>query len=202
MRLCGSTPTGAPSSGGDGRWRARSGASSEPGGRQGFVLDPILSLRRSIALGPGESARVSLIIAAGESRQGVLGLMDKYGDPHAIDRAMDFAWATAQLELRLLRIQPDEARRFQEMASHLLFPNPLLRPPAERIEENRKGQAGLWRVWNIGRRADHPGQHRRGAGYQPGEAIAPGAFLLAHARTEGGPGDPQRGGERLRAAAA
>ena len=31
------------------------------------------------------------------------------------------------------------------MASHLLFPNPLLRPPAERIEENRKGQAGLWR---------------------------------------------------------
>jgi len=120
------------------------GASSEPGGRQGFVLDPILSLRRSIALGPGESTRVSLIMAAGESRQGVLGLMDKYGAPHAIDRAMDFAWATAQLELRLLRIQPDEARRFQEMASHLLFPNPLLRPSAERIEENRMGQAGLW----------------------------------------------------------
>jgi cyclic beta-1,2-glucan synthetase len=44
-----------------------------------------------------------------------------------------------------MRIQPDEARRFQEIASHLLFPNPLLRPPAERIEENRKGQAGLWR---------------------------------------------------------
>ena len=76
--------------------------------------------------------------------------MDKYGDPHAIDRAMDFAWASAQLELRLLRIQPDEARRFQEIASHLLFPNPLLRPPAERIEENRKGQAGLVAVRNIG----------------------------------------------------
>ncbi len=120
------------------------GASSEPGGKEGFVLDPILSIRRSLSLGPGESARVSLIVAAGESRQGVLGLMDKYGDPHAIDRAMDLAWATAQLELRLLRIQPDEARRFQEIASHLLFPNPLLRPPSERLEENRKGQAGLW----------------------------------------------------------
>ena len=57
---------------------------------------------------------------------------------------MDFAWASAQLELRLLRIQPDEARRFQQIASHLLFPNPLLRSPAERIEENRKGQSGLW----------------------------------------------------------
>ncbi|MGA2975557.1 MAG: glucoamylase family protein [Spirochaetia bacterium] len=120
------------------------GVSSEPGGGQGFVLDPIFSLRRSLTLGPGERSRASLIVAAGGSRQAALSLMDKYGDPPAIDRAMDFAWASAQLELRLLRIQPDEARRFQEIASHLLFPNPLLRPPAERIEENRKGQAGLW----------------------------------------------------------
>ncbi len=111
---------------------------------QGFVLDPILSLRQSVTLGPGQRVQVSFVLAAGETRQGVLRLMDKYRDPHAIDRAMDFTWASAQLELRLLRIQPDEARRFQQLASHLLFPNPLLRPPAERIEENRKGQAGLW----------------------------------------------------------
>jgi cyclic beta-1,2-glucan synthetase len=114
------------------------------GNSQGFVLDPILSLRQSLTLGPGQRVQVSLVLAAGETRQQVLRLMGKYSDPHAIDRAMDFAWASAQLELRLLRIQPDEARRFQQLASHLLFPNPLLRPPAERIEENRKGQAGLW----------------------------------------------------------
>jgi cyclic beta-1,2-glucan synthetase len=121
------------------------GVFSEPSGRQGFVLDPILSLRHGLALGPGERSQVSLVLAAGGSREQVLALMDKYGDPHAVDRAMDFAWASAQLELRQLRIQPDEARRFQEIASHLLYPDPLLRPPSERIEENRKGQAGLWR---------------------------------------------------------
>ena len=33
---------------------------------------------------------------------------------------------------------------FQQLASHLLFPNHLLRAPAERLEDNRKGQAGLW----------------------------------------------------------
>jgi cyclic beta-1,2-glucan synthetase len=114
------------------------------GNSQGFVLDPILSLRQNLTLGPGQRVQVSLVLAAGETRQQVLGLMDKYSDPHAIDRAMDFASASAQLELRLLRIQPDEARRFQGLASHLLFPNPLFRPSAERIEENRKGQAGLW----------------------------------------------------------
>ena len=108
--------------------------------------------------------------------------MDKYGDPHAIDRAMDFAWATAQLELRLLRIQPDEARRFQEIASHLLFPNPLLRPPAERIEENRKGQAGLWRYGISGDVPITLVDHWGSAGYRPCPAAAPGAYLLADAR--------------------
>ncbi|MFN2274801.1 MAG: GH36-type glycosyl hydrolase domain-containing protein [Anaerolineales bacterium] len=120
------------------------GVSQEPGNSQGFVLDPILSLRRSVTIDPGTRIQISLVIAAGEDRQQVLRLMSKYSDLHAIDRAMDIAWASAQLELRLLRIQPDEARRFQQLASHLLFPNPHLRSPAELIEKNRKGQAGLW----------------------------------------------------------
>jgi len=120
------------------------GVFQELGNSQGFVLDPILSLRKSVTLNPGQRVQVSLVLAVGETRQQVLGLMGKYSDPHAIDRAMDSAWASAQIELRLLHIQPDEARRFQHLASHLLFPNPLLRPPSERIEENRKGQAGLW----------------------------------------------------------
>jgi cyclic beta-1,2-glucan synthetase len=120
------------------------GVFQELGNSQGFVLDPILSLRRNVTLGPGQRIRVSMVLAAGETRPQVLSMMSKYGDPQAIDRAMDFAWASAQLELRLLHIQPDEARRFQHLASHLLFPNPLLRPPGDRIEGNRKGQAGLW----------------------------------------------------------
>jgi cyclic beta-1,2-glucan synthetase len=120
------------------------GALQEPGNSQGFVLDPILSLRQSLTLAPGQRVQVSMILAAGQSREQVLSLMSKYADPRAIDRAMDFAWASAQLELRLLRIQPDEARRFQQLASHLLYPNPLLRAAAERVAENNKGQAGLW----------------------------------------------------------
>jgi cyclic beta-1,2-glucan synthetase len=120
------------------------GATQEPGNSQGNVLDPIFSLRQDLALAPGKRAVISMVLAAGSSREQVAGLMNKYGDPPAIDRAMDYVWASAQLELRLLRIQPDDARRFQQLASHLLFPNPLQRSSGRRIAENRKGQAGLW----------------------------------------------------------
>ncbi len=120
------------------------GVFQEPGNSKGFVLDPILSLRRSVTIGPGKRVEISLVLAAGETRRQVLQLMSKYSDINTIDRAMDIAWASAQLELRLLRIQPDEARRFQQLASHLLFPNPLMRSPAECIDKNCKGQAGLW----------------------------------------------------------
>ncbi|MBJ6727949.1 GH36-type glycosyl hydrolase domain-containing protein [Geomesophilobacter sediminis] len=120
------------------------GAAGELGNSQGYVLDPMLGVRRSITLQPGQSIRVSLVLAAGKSRDEVLLLLDKYSDPHATERALDFAWRAAQQQLQLLRIQPDEARRFQQLASHLLFPNRTLRAPVERLAENRKGQAGLW----------------------------------------------------------
>ncbi len=120
------------------------GARQEPSNSQGFVLDPILSLRRHLILAPGQRTRLSSVLAACSSRELAAGLMEKYGDPHAIERAMDFAWASAQLELRLLRIQPDDARRFQQLASHMLYSDALLRSSGERILANRKGQVGLW----------------------------------------------------------
>jgi cyclic beta-1,2-glucan synthetase len=120
------------------------GAVQNLGNSQGFVLDPMLGLRRSLTLKPGQRLQFSLVLAAGASREQVLLLMDKYCDPHAINRAMDFAWVSAQQELQIMHIQPDEARRFQQLASHVLFPNQLLRATGERLAENRQGQAGLW----------------------------------------------------------
>jgi len=120
------------------------GATQEPGGSQGFVLDPIFSMRQGLTLPPGRRIQISLILAAASTRDEVLRLSTKYSDPHSIDRAMDLAWAAGQLELRLLRIQPDEARRFQHLASYLLYPNVHLRFMAHHGVESLKGQAGLW----------------------------------------------------------
>jgi len=113
-------------------------------GTAGFVLDPIFSLREELHLAPGQRVQLSMVVAAGESRKVVLDLMEKYSDVASIERAFELAWASSQLELRMLRIQPDEARRFQSLASHMLYPAGQLRAPLERVRSNRKGQSGLW----------------------------------------------------------
>ena len=114
------------------------------GNTEGYVLDPVFSIRREIHLLPGQSVQLIAVLGVAESRQEALNLVDKYHDPAVVERAFELAWASAQLEMRLLRIHPDEARRFQKLAGYMLYPSVYLRPPSDRIEENRKGQADLW----------------------------------------------------------
>ncbi|TFH36124.1 MAG: glycosyl transferase, partial [Anaerolineales bacterium] len=120
------------------------GIESTPGNTEGYVLDPVFSIRREIQLLPGQTVQLVSFLGVAGSRQEALRLVDKYHDPAVVERAFEIAWASAQLELRLLRIHPDEARRFQKLAGYMLYPFAYLRPPSDRIEANHKGQSGLW----------------------------------------------------------
>jgi len=114
------------------------------GNNEGYVLDPVFSIRREVILAPGESAQLVAILGVAEDREKALRLARKYHDLAVIERAFEIAWASTQLNLRSLRIHPDQARRFQKLAGYLLYPSAYLRPPTDRIEENQKGQSGLW----------------------------------------------------------
>jgi cyclic beta-1,2-glucan synthetase len=113
-------------------------------GSTGAVIDPIFSLRCQVALDARERADIAFITVAGPTREAVLDLIRKYSRLEPVGRAFEMAWARTQLDLRFLGIGPAAAHRFQELASQLIYPNPGLRPPAERLAKNRLGQEGLW----------------------------------------------------------
>ena len=120
------------------------GIESTLGNTEGYVLDPVFSIRREIHLLPGQSAQLVAVLGVAGSRQEALSLVDKYHDHTVVERAFEIAWASAQLELRLLRIHPDDARRFQKLAGYMLYPSASLRAPSDRVEANKKGQSSLW----------------------------------------------------------
>ena len=110
----------------------------------GTVLDPILSLRRRVRLGPGETALVQLATMVADSRAGVLALADKYRDPATYDRVASLVWTQAQVQLRHLGITTDEAHLFQRVATRILYSDPTLRAPVEVLERNLSGPSALW----------------------------------------------------------
>ena len=111
----------------------------------GAVLDPIVSLRRRVRLAPGATARVTFSTLVAPSRDEALALADKYHDPVTFERAVTLAWTQAQVQLHHLGIGPDEAHLFQDLASRILYSDPMLRPSSEVLAHNARGPSALWR---------------------------------------------------------
>ena len=111
----------------------------------GTVLDPIVSLRRRIRLEPGATGRVTFVTAAGWTREEVLKLADKYRDPASFERTTTLAWTQAQVQLRHLNIDADEAHLFQRVATRVIYSDPSLRASPEILQRNRLGKSALWK---------------------------------------------------------
>jgi cyclic beta-1,2-glucan synthetase len=113
-------------------------------GTTGAVLDPIFSLRRRVRLNPGGTARLTLVTLAADNRETALKMMEKYRNPLLAERVEALAWTKAQVELRHLRITPEEADLFQGLANHLLYANAGLRPAPDTLLRPGAGVRGLW----------------------------------------------------------
>jgi cyclic beta-1,2-glucan synthetase len=111
----------------------------------GAVLDPIMSLRRCVRLAPGASARVTFSTLIASSREEALALADEYNNPATFERAATLAWTQAQVQLRHLGIQVDEAYLFQELAGRILYSDPALRASSAVLKMNDRGPSELWR---------------------------------------------------------
>jgi cyclic beta-1,2-glucan synthetase len=110
----------------------------------GAVLDPIFSLRRRVRIPSGTTARVDFWTIAAGSRQDLLALADKHHDPGAFERAKRLAWTQAQMQLRHLSIDTEEAHLFQCLANHILYSDPTLRPPIEVLTSGAGKASMLW----------------------------------------------------------
>jgi cellobiose phosphorylase len=110
----------------------------------GSVLDPIISLRRTVSLPPNETAIVDLIFGVTESREAALAHVEKYQSPRMVDRAFDLAWTHNQVTLRHLNATEAEAQLYGRLAGALIYADPARRANPGVLRGNRRGQSGLW----------------------------------------------------------
>ncbi len=110
----------------------------------GPTLDPIVSLRQSLRLPPGGTARLSFTTGFADNDAGARRLIEKYHDRRAVARAIALASTHAQIELRHFGLTVEDTMRFQRLAGRMLYGDPRLRAP-EAVQENRRGQSELWK---------------------------------------------------------
>jgi cyclic beta-1,2-glucan synthetase len=110
----------------------------------GSVLDPVLSLRRTLHVPAGGTVRLVFSTIAGPTREQVLDLADKYRDPRVFERAVSLAWTQAQVQLHHLGIGIDEAQMFQRLANAVLYVDASLRPSSETLAHGTLDRAALW----------------------------------------------------------
>ena len=113
-------------------------------GTAGVVLDPVFSLRRRVRVAPGDTVRIAFWMTLSASRADALALIDKHRDMASFDRVKTLAWTQAQVQLRYLGIDFEEAQQFQRIANRVLYADASLRAPRETLESNQLGQSALW----------------------------------------------------------
>jgi cyclic beta-1,2-glucan synthetase len=110
----------------------------------GSVLDPILSLRRTVRVPPGGTVHLIYSTIAAATREEVLDLADKYRDARTFERTHTLAWTQAQVQLHHLGISSEEALLFQRLANAVLYVDPSLRPTADVLARSSLDISTLW----------------------------------------------------------
>lgn len=113
-------------------------------GSDGSVLDPIVAIRCRITLAPGQVANIDMVSGIGGTRDECSNLVDKYRDRGLADRVFDMAWTHAQVVRNQINASQVDAQLYERLAGLVLYANPALRADPSVLEQNRRGQSGLW----------------------------------------------------------
>jgi len=113
-------------------------------GTVGSVLDPVISLRRTVKIPSGTTARVVFATIVASTREQAIELADKYRGPTTVDRTLALAWTQAQVQLHHLGIDLNEAHLFQRLANPVLYSDASSRPSSDVLGRNTLERSALW----------------------------------------------------------
>ena len=111
---------------------------------EGAVLDPVVSIRCTIRLEPGESAVIDFVTGISPGRDTARALIEKYRDRNLADRVFDLAWTHGQVTLQQINASESDAQVYGRLASAIIYANPEWRAHASVLKQNRRGQTDLW----------------------------------------------------------
>lgn len=113
-------------------------------GSQGFVLDPIASLRRRVRVPAKKKVQLTFWTVVGKERVDVETAMAHLDHPESFARQSTLTWTRSQVQTRHFGLSLSDASNVQKLARYLIYPSPHLRASGEAIAAGLGRQSALW----------------------------------------------------------
>ena len=113
-------------------------------GHQGFTLDPIFALRKSVRVPAGKEAAIVFWTIAAPDRDTLETQVVRYRHVENFDHEAQHAWTRSQVQMRHLDTTHAEALLFQRVASYLVYPDTRLRQAQAPGNVVTAPQSALW----------------------------------------------------------
>jgi cyclic beta-1,2-glucan synthetase len=113
-------------------------------GHDGFTLDPIFSLRRTVRVPAGKEVSVIYWTIAAPNRAELENQVARFRHVESFSHEARLAWTRTQVQIRHLDMTHAEALLFQRIASFLIYPDTRLRQVQAPGNVVTGTQAALW----------------------------------------------------------
>ncbi|QPC88131.1 protein ndvB [Mesorhizobium sp. NBSH29] len=114
------------------------------GGSDGFVLDPVASIRRKIRVPSRKKVTLTFWTVVGANREEVDDTISRLDHREAFSRQAMLSWTASQVQTRHIGLTLTQAANVQKLARYLLYPDPSVRAQADTIAAGMGSQSTLW----------------------------------------------------------
>ena len=90
-----------------------------------LVLDPIIAMKRTIKIKPGQTINLSLLMSVSENREDAIMNLKKYNAYDKIKTSFELAKARVETEARYLRLNNKDIETYQRILKFILMQNPI-----------------------------------------------------------------------------
>lgn len=111
----------------------------------GFCSDPIMSLRATLYVKPGEETTIVFLTGVCESREEAIKIGEELKSSYRVDDLLDKYRLQSEVELKYLEISGAQLNAFQNIISPIFYPSYIYRRSEKNIIRNSKNQSFLWK---------------------------------------------------------
>ena len=121
-------------------------ANSTPFSRNlGEVTDPIVAMRRTIKIKPGQKAKFNLILTISPIREEIEEKIRQYQNGEKIQKTFALSKARVAEENRYLGVKSFEIDKYQKILSLIIFQNPMRKLYLKNLKRRNYAQSDLWK---------------------------------------------------------